>query len=359
MLEIARRLNVNQSSVSRALRGDPRIGEELRGRVREMAAKLGYAPNPLVSALMATRRGRGGASSAEVIALVTNYGGREDWRSKDVCRWEYQGIQQRARELGFRIEVFALGAFRNDVARLQATLRARGIRGVLLGFSREERECVSFDCNGFCVAGLSAYFPCVTTDRANFHGFFNVQLALDQYQRLGYRRPALIVPELNNRVSNNLWSGAFLDWQRRLPKKDRLEPFIPREDASAAEFSDWLYRNAPDSLLVYKYPVRAMLAARGLSAPDDIGLAWLYRTSDEMGATAGIDGNLGLVGAAALDLVVERLYANDTGVRDYPKEVLIKGTWRDGGTLRPRESLTTPGMESAPRRNRASARARR
>ena len=86
MAEIAQRLRVAQSSVSRALRGDPRIGLELRGRVQEMAAKLGYAPNPLVSALMATRRRRGAAGAVEVIALITNYGGREDWRTKDVCR---------------------------------------------------------------------------------------------------------------------------------------------------------------------------------------------------------------------------------------------------------------------------------
>jgi DNA-binding LacI/PurR family transcriptional regulator len=355
MAEIAQRLRVAQSSVSRALRGDPRIGPELRGRVREMAAKLGYAPNPLVSALMATRRRRGADGAVEVIALVTNYGGREDWRTKDVCRWEFQGIQQRARDLGFRIEIFPLGAYRHDMARLQGALRARGIRGVLLGFSRAEREGIPFDCEGFCVAGLSAYFPCVTTDRANFHGFFNVQLALDQYWRLGYRRPALIVPELNNRVSNNLWSGAFLDWQRRLPKKDRLEPFIPREDATAAEFSDWLYRNAPDSLLVYKFPVRPLLAKRGVRVPEDMGLAYLYRTSDEMGAAAGINGNLDFVGAAALDLVVERLYANSTGVRQHPKEVLIKGTWHDGATL----PAKSPEMAPAQTRSRAPVKAPR
>jgi DNA-binding LacI/PurR family transcriptional regulator len=353
MVEIAHRLQVASSTVSRALRGDPRIGAELRGRVRAVADDLGYRPNPLVSALMANRRRRGSAGAVDVIALLTDYGGREDWRTKDVCRWEFDGIQRRARELGFRIEIFALGDFGGDMTRLQATLRARAIRGVLLGFSREESETPPFDCTDFCVAGLSAYFPGTVADHANFHGFFNVQLALDQMHRLGYRRPALIVPELNNRVSNNLWSGAFLDWQRRLPKKDRCEPFIPREDATAAEFSDWLYRNAPDSLLVYKFPVRSLLAKRGIRVPDDLGLAYLYRTSDERGGAAGIDGNLDFVGAAALDLVVERLYANSTGVSEHPKEVLIKGTWHEGSTLPPKE--TAP----APRRSRAPARVKR
>ncbi len=353
MVEIAHRLKVASSTISRALRGDPRIGEELRQRVREVADELGYRPNPLVSALMANRRRRGGAGAVDVIALVTNYGGREDWRTKDVCRWEFQGIQRRATELGFRLQIFALRDFGGDMARLQATLRARGIRGVLLGFSREDSESPAFDCTDFCVAGLSGYFPGVVTDRANFHGFFNVHLALGHMHRLGYQRPALIVPERNNLVSSNHWSGAFLDWQRRLPRKDRCEPFIPREDASSAEFSDWLYRNEPDSLLVYKFPVRSLLAKRGVRVPDDLGLAYLYRTSDERGGAAGIDGNLDFVGAAAFDLVVERLYANSTGASEHPKEVLIKGTWHEGPTLPAKETVP------APRRSRAPVKAKR
>jgi LacI family transcriptional regulator len=339
MAEIAQRLDVASSTVSRALRDDPRISIELRKRVRSVAEELGYRPNPLVSALMANRRRRGSGGAVDVIALVTNYGGRKDWRSKDVCRWEYDGIQRRARELGFRIEIFALSDYRGEMSRLQATLRARAIRGVLLGFSREEKPNTIFDCAEFCVAGLSGYFPGVVADRANFHGFFNVQLALDQMYRHGYRRPTLVAPALNNRISNNLWSAAFLDWQRRLPRKDRCEPFIPRENVGAAEFSDWLYRNEPDSLLVYKFPVRKLLEKRGVRVPEDIGLAYLYRTSDEIGSAAGIDGNLDVVGSAAFDLVVERLHANATGTSKHPKEVLITGSWHEGPTLPTRETV--------------------
>ena len=354
MAEIAQRLGVASSTVSRALRDDPRIGPEMREQVREIAVKMGYRPNPLVSALMANRRRRGGAGEVDVIALVTNYGGREDWRSKDVCRWEFEGIQRRANELGFRVEVFPFGEYRHDPMRLEATLRARGIRGVLLGFSREESAPVSFPTDGFAVAGLSAYFRFTGVDRANFHGFFNVQLALDRIAELGYRRPALIVPEINNRISNNHWSGAFLDWQRRLPKRDRCDPFIPEGAVDEAEFNTWLERNKPDALLVYKVSVRVFLARLGMRVPDDLGLAYLYRTSDEMGGAAGIDGNLSAVGAAALDLVVEKLNANSTGKSVHPKEVLIKGTWHDGFTLR-RPLEPDRERSAAPRRKSGSA----
>jgi LacI family transcriptional regulator/LacI family fructose operon transcriptional repressor len=353
MAEIAQRLRVSSSTISRALRDDPRISSDLRARIRGIAEEMGYRPNPLVSALMANRRRRGGAGAVDTIALVTHYGGRQDWRTKDVCRWEYEGIRRRAEELGFRLELFPLSDYQGDPERLREALRARGIRGVLLGFSREQLLDVHFESEGFCLAALSAYFPAVAADRANFHGFHNVRIALDHLHSYGYRRPALIVPELNNRLSNNQWSGAFLDWQRTLPKKDRCEPFLPGEEAGAAAFSDWLYRNEPDSLLVYKFPARSLLSQRGIRVPEEIGLAYLYRTSDEMGGAAGIDGNLDEVGAAALDLVVERLNSNRTGTSEHPKEVLIKGTWHEGATLRP------VGKAAAPSRNPAPAKVKR
>ena len=337
MAEIAQKLGVASSTVSRALRGDPRISPEMRQRVVSLAKNAGYRPNPLVSALMANRRRRGGSGEVDVIALVTNYGGHESWRTKDVCRWEYEGVLSRAAALGFRVEIFPFSEYDGDANRLIVTLRARGIRGVLLGFSREEALHEPFHTEGFAVAGLSAYFRSTIVDRANFHGFYNVQLALEQMRRLGYRRPALVVPYLNNQISNNLWSGAFLDWQLQLPPRDRCEPYIPNDAEDRARFYAWLDANRPDSLLVYKVPVRRFLAKRGLLVPDDIGVAYLYRTADEMGAAAGIDGNLSAVGSAALDLVVEKLNANLTGTGSCPKEVLIKGFWRDGSTLAPQK----------------------
>ncbi len=52
--DIARRLGVAPSTVSRALRGEGRISAEMRERVRQMACELGYIPNAHARAL-ATR----------------------------------------------------------------------------------------------------------------------------------------------------------------------------------------------------------------------------------------------------------------------------------------------------------------
>lgn len=55
MAEIARRLNLSKSTVSRALSADPRVKEETRRRVLALAEELNYRPHPVASGLARRR----------------------------------------------------------------------------------------------------------------------------------------------------------------------------------------------------------------------------------------------------------------------------------------------------------------
>lgn len=334
MADVAEVLGVSASTVSRALRGDARISAARQKEIRDAAESMGYRPNPMVSALMRNRHSNATKVEANTIALVTDYVGNEGWRTKDVCQWEYEGVAQRAYTLGYKLEEFALADYDGDVVALEKVLRNRGICGVLLGFSRNRIRKHVLSAGHFAIAGLSAYFRYAEVDRSNFHGLYNVRLALDKMTELGYRKIGLVVPELNNRISGYLWSGGMLDWQRFLPPERRCVPFIPQTDSAQAAFIEWMREEQPDGLLVYKLPVKTWLAKMGLQVPTDIGVAYLYRTRREMESTAGIDGKLQLVGAAAVDLVVSGLSTNQLGLPEQPKEVLVKGIWCDGPTLR-------------------------
>ena len=334
MAEVAQRVGVSASTVSRALRNDLRISASVREAVKATADELGYRPSPMVSALMANRgRGSDQGTGLETLALVTDYGGGVSWQEKDVCRWEFEGMNERAQELGFTLEEFPVSDYGGDIARVESVLEVRGIRGVLLGFSRSRSKRVLLKGNSFVVAGLSAYFREVAVNRANFHGFYNVRLALNEMRKLGYRRTGLVVPELNNRLSGFQWTSGALEWQRNLPKADCCAPFVPDGDDVERAFRDWLEREKPDSLLVYKLPVKSWLAKLSLRIPEDLGVALLFRAERERQSSAGIDGNLAMVGAAAVDLVVEGLSSSRTGLPEHPKEVLIKGTWQSGDSL--------------------------
>ena len=55
--DIANELGLSPATVSRALNGYPEVGERTRERVREVAARLGYAPNPIARRLVGGRSG--------------------------------------------------------------------------------------------------------------------------------------------------------------------------------------------------------------------------------------------------------------------------------------------------------------
>ncbi len=123
MADVAQEAGVSPSTVSRALRNDPRISAETRERVGVIVERLGYLPNPMVSTLMAARRTGVEATGMSTIALITDYGGEKTWREKDVCRWEFDGMRRRASELGFRLEEFPMAEHGGKIERLEEVLK--------------------------------------------------------------------------------------------------------------------------------------------------------------------------------------------------------------------------------------------
>lgn len=66
--DIARRLNVSQSTVSRALRGDPRVAPDTMARVLEAARQMNYTPNLAARSLITRKTGTVGV----VVSDITN-----------------------------------------------------------------------------------------------------------------------------------------------------------------------------------------------------------------------------------------------------------------------------------------------
>lgn len=333
MQDVAAAAGVSAATVSRALRDDPRISGESRRRIKEIAVRLGYKPHPLVQALMTQRRTRR-LPGFETIALVTSHA-EETWRGKDVCRWYLGGLKGQAANHGYRLEVFALDAFGDDPARLAEVLRARGIFGVILAFSRDHTDAVEFPVEHFSVVGLGTYFARTFVDRVHLNGFANVKLALGELRRRGYRRPGLLVPAHNNTVVGGLWTAAALDEQRGRPQAECCAPLVVGDGRrTQREFVAWFQAHRPDAILTYKAPVADFLRDLGVAVPDEAGVAHLFGTETERAGTAGVDGQLGQVGAAAVDLLVQKMGLNAQGHPAYPRDILITGSWVDGPTVR-------------------------
>jgi len=78
LADVARKAGVHRATVSLSLRNHPRIPVATRERIRAIASELGYRINPLVSALMQSRR-TGKPAKHTALAYVTNYPTRYGW----------------------------------------------------------------------------------------------------------------------------------------------------------------------------------------------------------------------------------------------------------------------------------------
>ncbi len=354
MSDVAALAGVSCATVSRALRDDPRISESVRMKVKAAASEAGYHPNPLVQALMSQRR-RKQDHHGESIALVTSVPEKE-WQKKDVCRWYWQGLKARAAELGYQFQVLCLEDLHGNPSRLKKVLEARGIRGVVLGFSQSDDRTDRLDMSGFCVVGLSTYFQRLPVDRVQLHGFYNVKLAFKQMRTLGYHRPALIAPVKNNTIVGGQWSAAALDEQWQRPPDEQCPPLMVEGEAVNMKlFREWFEKHQPDALLVYKIGVMELLERLRLKVPEEVGVAYLFGTEAERSSMAGIDGSLDRVGAATVDLLVQKMHIHEHGMPEHPREVLITGTWRPGKTLPVRSAPTHTAPPPAAKRVRTPA----
>lgn len=124
--DVADAAGISVMSVSRCLRNDPRHSEETRLRVRAIAERLGYRPNPLAAAFVATREKNREKKRSSTIAYIRRLGeqhpNQQDLRDGIFSRTERQGLG--VDELAFEP---------GDEQRLQRVLRARGILGVIFG----------------------------------------------------------------------------------------------------------------------------------------------------------------------------------------------------------------------------------
>ncbi len=133
-LDIARAAGVDKSTVSLALSGHPRISEATRERVRAVAEKLGYAPDPALASLAALRwRGAPGRRKGLVLAFVC-----DDLRKAEPeLRACLAGVKRQAALLGYGVEVFSLSDYPSAAALLRV-VRQRNLRGMVIGQSRHD-----------------------------------------------------------------------------------------------------------------------------------------------------------------------------------------------------------------------------
>lgn len=335
--EIAAACGCNQSTVSHALRGNPKISEETRRRVLEAARRLGWRPNPLASAYMAHLRStRPPAYQASLGFLVSNRNSNQISALPVYQQRHFIGARERAEELGYAVEPVWLMEPGLTAKRLGGVLRSRGIVGLIIpGLLTPTDIFQDFEWRYFAgvAMGFSLRSPELNRVAVNTaHGF---DAALRRAIELGYKRIAVAISEAyDERVNHGVYYPVhYMRHRHGATHEIELYSFPAPQESEVAGIRRWLEKTKPEVILgedLVWHTVRRM----GWRVPQDVGFIsvdW----SPEYSEIGGFNQRHETHGSVAVDLVVAQLLKNERGLPSIPRWVLVKGEWTDGASVPP------------------------
>jgi LacI family transcriptional regulator len=334
--DIADRLGLSMMSVSVALRGMPGVSEKTRKAVKACAAKLGYRPNPALSALSDYRRRVRPTTAFAQLAFVTDY------PVKDDPFWAYtneflHGAQKRGLEYGYDVVPFWLREGGMTRKQASSVLFNRGIKGLLIApLPVEDGHLDDLTWKYFAAVAIGPSMASPQLDHAVFDHHYATQTVLRELHERGYRRIGLLILKRRNKRVHHMPLDAYLGDQYRHEEDEKLEPFLPDQITSGA-FWLWFDDQRPD-VIVTDAPqeIPALLAERGMRSPRDVGLVCISSQPYEVEGVSSVIQDFQAIGAAAVDRLHTNLLRNAYGPPAHAHGSYIRGHWQEGKTLRRR-----------------------
>lgn len=343
MKDIADALGVSVSIVSLALAGRAVVAEKTRRSVCEMAEKMGYRKNPMIAALMESRRRGRSLQSSPVIAYITLYDTRDGWRKWPAPNY-FDGANSEAKRLGYKLETFWAMDPEMRNGRLSDILCARGIQGAIVqapASALTKQLDFSMDWSRLSLVTVSSTLFNLNFDWVCSDHFMNMRQIVRHCIAAGRKRIALFVRYASDYSLAHRWFGSYLAEMRANGLDDTIPPFmddsvtpVMSEERSLERITEWFERTRPEVIVGSMADVSlARLRRAGIRVPEDVSI--VSCNVPEIGSDiTGICESLEHVGARAVEHVVHLMHRNVTGIPESPQMLVLQGIWNEGQTFR-------------------------
>lgn len=334
--QLAKLAGVSLSTVSCALRNRPGVSEEERERIREIARKAGYKPNPMVTALMSGhRKGRGNRQMRAIIACITERRIRDARTQTSTVREAFEGYRTACDEAGFIMEDFTWEDFDESSRRLFSALRTRQVPGVIFHGGDVPEWCRE-GWDKFAMASAGHRLLSMPCDFSGADHFRNTLITIKSLTDAGYTRIGFAMtrmPWVENTEYRAL--SAYQGWmtQSGWSTGKNAVPAFWTERWEPKSFIRWVRKYRPEVIIGAQHEPLNALREAGYRLPDDIGFAHLGLDTG-WPDLAGMRQNNRQVGEAAAHLVIEQINRNAYGVPEHPRSVLVTGDWFAGPSIR-------------------------
>jgi LacI family transcriptional regulator len=265
--DIARKLGISPSTVSRALKGHPDISAETKKAVNELAEKLKYEPNAIALSLQRSRTNIIGLIIPEIVHYFFSQ--------------VISGIEDVANDAGYHVMICQSNeSYIREVRNVQALLASR-IDGLLVSVSKETHDFSHFKNlkkKNIPIVFFDRICQEIESDRVIVDDFNGAYKAVEHLINIGCKRIAHLSTNQNLLIGLNRYEGylkALRDFE--LPIDERLIVRCDTHKAARLVTKRLIYElHPPDGI----FAVNAQTAIgaiqtikeNGLRIPEDIAV---------------------------------------------------------------------------------------
>ena len=280
--QVAAEAGVHVSTAWRALKNDTYVDPAKRARIREISQRLGYVPDPMLTALSHYRRKQNTPAYRSTFAWVHTFDQRHGWQEEENIRAYHAGASQFAATMGYKLEEFWLAEPGVSAKRAREVLLARNIRGLIFAPQPEARTEIKLSMDA--LAGVSIGYSLMVPRLhivAN-HQHSSTLTCLRELCRLGHHRIGMVsASDTLSRVEHSFETPYYL--LKDAQAKSRPIPLFTIEgrDESAnvkpwqARFLAWFERHRPTAIVSTISEVKPWLEGAGYNIPGDVSIATL------------------------------------------------------------------------------------
>lgn len=330
--DVATHLGLSASTVSRALRNDPRITDAVKKSVARAAARLGYRRDPRLSQLMSHVRATKQRAYQGTLAWLTDHDLSQPAEAKaHDLYWEH--ALRRAGELGYKLECHT--AVRPDqAARIGRRLHAAGIQGFVIqqfksGFQFADW---AFNWSKFAVMHNGSTQTTSALDSVDGDDTANCTTLFNNLVQLGFKRIGICTTAAVEQAMNYSLSTAqrrFVLWHPGTVEIPAC--LLPDLDAaSGRQMARWIKKHRVDCIVSQVRGMKELVESTGLRVPEDIGLAWQGVNPHHQ--NTGIWQREDIIAATLIETLAAAIEQGRKGLPAVPRLTLIQGTWHAGAT---------------------------
>lgn len=342
--DVAHTAKLSVAAVSMALRNHPSLPQPTIERVKHIAEKLGYRPDPVLSALAAHRARTKGQRNSSVIAFIDDWSTPEAWLESPGARRLLTQASVQADSLGYDLQHFWAPKHGGLGPRLASVLKTRGIRHVILAPAEKTSQANRVDWSPFTVVSLEPPALDARLPHAGLDHHSNVMRCWHELTRQGITRVGFITPCHHHDFSRVQGLAAHAYQQSHVaPAADRIPELELNHATETGRIRQWIEAHRPDAIISGLPLYQQLTHGLGFAVPSDFSYISLDVTAERSPDISGIDARMETLGETVVDTLNHLQQRGLSGQAISPIGTQVTGIWQAGHTLAARAKLAKSG----------------